>query len=702
MASLRLESALAAACMFGIVAAMAGAAGCDGEGDVSGARSCSLDRDCPDQNYCDAKGQCAKDCDPTAAQNTCASGQSCDPRGRCVDSAISCGTNDDCDGVAPSAPECDGTTSVIRNAVGRCLDQGMGPQCAYEDQRTPCLTGCNPESGVCNPDIDPCEGKTCDMPPATKCDNNTLVTYNASGMCSMTNGTCSYASQRMDCVAGCANNACKTGTCDGVTCDTAPAARCADDDPNLLITYDAAGMCEDNMGQPRCNYPSTLTNCAYAGGTCTAGACAGTKTQVGPLIVTEYMASPATPLNDFAHEWFEVTNTSADAVDLNGWILRSAGAGETFTVATSVMVAPGSSVVLGNGADPQGDGTAAPAINYGATLKLTGEDSIELVDPQGMTSDFVYWEGGAIMTGRSRKLSPAAMQTAEGNDSFASWCPSLADAFGPEGKNFGTPGAANTACAADPCATLGCTGKPADFCNAMGDAVKYTDAAPTCENTRFNNPFCDYKPMTTTCDKAATSCVAGTCEPFPTNLPMPGQVIITELMGNPDVVTDDKGDWLELYNTTDQELALFSLKIEDNETGGSYTSFTINNPALKIPAKSYLVFASSADPAVNGGIQNAVAMTTGLLKNSPTIDQATGKSTMRIRLVRPDMTVVDEAYYGAPATGASQQLSLPAYDGVADPAASNDADTSFCVGLTGYNGADKGTPGAANYDCANP
>lgn len=699
MRAVNFKGALAAAWMMGIVAAMGAAAGCEGEGNVTSEDSCALDRDCAAQRYCGAGGVCRQDCDPTASQNTCGAGKSCDSRGRCIDSAVSCGTNDDCDGVQPSPPACDGTTSVISAAIGRCLDQGMGPQCLYEDARTPCLNGCNPETGVCNPEIDPCATVTCNMPPSTRCDGNALVTYTAAGMCNMNNGMCTYASQRMDCVAGCANNACRMGTCDGVTCDMPPAARCADDNPNLLIAYGAAGMCEDNMGQPRCSYPTTLTNCAYAGGTCAQGACAGTKTQVGPLIITEYMANPASPLNEFNHEWFEITNTGAAAVDLNQWIIRSAGAGETFTIATSIMVAPGASVVLSNGNDPQGDGTAPPAVNYGATLKLTGEDSIELVDPQGMTSDFVYWEGGSIMNGRSRKLSPAAMQTSAGNDDFASWCPSLADAFGPEAKNFGTPGAANTACAADPCAALGCTGAPPNFCNAMGDAVVYTVAAPVCENTRFNNPLCDYEPMTMVCDKAATSCVAGVCTPFPTNLPMPGQVIITELMGNPAVVPDDSGDWLELHNTTDQELSLFSLKIEDNETGGSYTSFEINDPAMKIGPRGYLVFASSADPAVNGGIMNAVAITRGLLKNSPTIDPATMQSTMRIRLVRKDMTVIDEAYYGAPAEGVSQQLSLPAYDGVADPGASNDGPASFCAGAADYTPDNKGTPGAANVAC---
>jgi hypothetical protein len=699
-----MKSALATACMIGMIAAMGAAAGCDGEGDVSNARSCALDRDCPDRNYCGAGGQCQQDCDPTAVQSRCGAGKSCDARGRCVDSSVSCGTNDDCDGMAPSAPECDGPTSIIRAAIGRCLDVGMGPQCVYEDRRTPCVAGCNPESGECNPEVNPCEGKVCDMPPGTRCDGNALVTYQAMGTCNMNNGMCSYASQRMDCVAGCANNACRMGTCDGVTCNMPPEARCADNNPNLLISYGAAGMCEDNMGRPRCIYPSTLTNCAYAGGTCSSGACTGTKTQIGPVLVTEYMAQPAAPLNDFAHEWFEITNTGATAVDLNQWIVRSAGgAGETFTINVGpgvLTLMPGASIILGNSATPLGDGVTQAAVNYGDTLRLLGEDSIELVDPQGMTSDFVYWEGGAIMAGRSRKLSPAAMQTATGNDDFAAWCPSLTDPFGPEGKNFGTPGVANTPCAADPCAALGCTGQPANFCNGMGDAVVYTNPNPTCENTRFNNPFCDYKPMTTVCDKTMTSCVAGVCEPFPMNLPMPGQVIITELMGNPGAVPDDDGDWLELYNTTDQELSLFSMKIEDNETGGSYTSFRIDDPSLKIPARGYLVFASSADPAKNGNIMGAVAMTRGLLKNSPAIDPNTMLSTMKIRLVRPDMIVVDEAYYARPVEGASQQLSLPAYDGAANPAGANDDATSFCAGRTEYNATDKGTPGAANIDCA--
>ena len=67
------------------------------------------------------------------------------------------------------------------------------------------------------------------------------------------------------------------------------------------------------------------------------------------------------------------------------------------------------------------------------------------------------------------------------------------------------------------------------------------------------------------CPAATTLCVAGTCEPLPANLPTAGQLIITEVMGDP-VGVDSMGEWIEIYNTTDTQLALFSLVIEDDES----------------------------------------------------------------------------------------------------------------------------------------
>src|SRR5438132_12347197 len=72
----------------------------------------------------------------------------------------------------------------------------------------------------------------------------------------------------------------------------------------------------------------------------------------GPLLaITEVMAAP-TKVANAVGEWFEVYNGGTAAVDLKGYVITSGPTGtETHTIASTVVVAPGGYVVLGNTAD---------------------------------------------------------------------------------------------------------------------------------------------------------------------------------------------------------------------------------------------------------------------------------------------------------------------------------------------------------------
>ena len=71
---------------------------------------------------------------------------------------------------------------------------------------------------------------------------------------------------------------------------------------------------------------------------------------IGELVITEIMQNPTTT-PDADGEWFELTNTSAAAVDLDGLILRDDGA-DNFTVSGTLIVAPGGFVVFATNGDP--------------------------------------------------------------------------------------------------------------------------------------------------------------------------------------------------------------------------------------------------------------------------------------------------------------------------------------------------------------
>ena len=76
-----------------------------------------------------------------------------------------------------------------------------------------------------------------------------------------------------------------------------------------------------------------------------------------------------------------------------------------------------------------------------------------------------------------------------------------------------------------------------------------------------------------------------------------GDLIITEVMQNPDNVNDVDGEWFEIYNSTSDSINLNGLSVSDNGSD----SFTVNR-TLVIEAADYLVFGKNADSGTNGGV----------------------------------------------------------------------------------------------------
>lgn len=617
----------------------------------------------------------------------CDEGEICGSGDTCV--AVSdqaCSADSECTNIPE--PQCNGDELVTYGGV---CDGDDVQTCKYPAVTTEtCEAGCT--DGACNPN--PCENVTCDDPPAAQCSGNgELVEYEATGTCS--GGTCDYdrISPAQQCVHGCQDGACLTGPCDAEACDTPPAPEC---DGNTGIVYADSGTCTEEDGSASCSYDITYNNCDYLGGTCDAstGACTDTVTQVGGAMIVEIMANPAGRYES-SEEWFEVVNDSGSAIDLTDWTIRSGtstGTLEEHTLTSAPSFDDGARLVFANSADPADDGSVTPAYVYADITLNNNSDYIELVNANGEVVDRVFWEAGTMMDGKARKLDPNATD----NDDFSNWCPELDATFGVDGA-LGTPGAVNPACTADACGDVTCE-KPDDFCNADGDAVQYTADSADCQVSRFRNPYCDFMPSVVDCTDTEY-CLTGVCETVTGTLPGPGDIVFTEFMGDVTTRSDNVGEYLELYNTTDQELTLFTLAIQDNETGNSQDRFVVENPTATIPANGYAVFAVSTDSSINGGIQDAYLLADSPLKNSP------GAAGLVISLELQDGTVIDSAYYGEPPQGASQQLSLDAYtNGATNIAASNDTDANVCtatVSASGYGrGVDRGSPGTDNEVCS--
>ncbi|HSM72639.1 MAG TPA: ExeM/NucH family extracellular endonuclease [Anaerolineales bacterium] len=163
----------------------------------------------------------------------------------------------------------------------------------------------------------------------------------------------------------------------------------------------------------------------------------------------------------------------------------------------------------------------------------------------------------------------------------------------------------------------------------------------------------------------------------------PGDIVINEIMQNPNAVFDSAGEWFELYNTTSSAVDVNGWTIADNDID----SHVINNGGpLLIPAGGYLVLGNNTDTGTNGGAP---------------VDYSYGSSWFlsngadEVVLLDGSMAEIDRVEYdGGTAfpdpTGASMALS--------DPALDNNVGANWCTSTTPFGAGDFGTPGAAN-DC---
>jgi DNA/RNA endonuclease G (NUC1)/PKD repeat protein len=168
-----------------------------------------------------------------------------------------------------------------------------------------------------------------------------------------------------------------------------------------------------------------------------------TPPSAATIVINELMADPLNAAGGPSWgEWFEVRNTGAAPVDLQGWTISS-GADETDHVITSsVIVPPGGYRVLGRGFDPIQNGGITLDYNYftgSSTIFLDGTDFLALRDASGGVVDVVYWSNSVtFVKGITRGVRDATADNS--NVGGANWGHSTTT-FGD--GDFGTPGADN-------------------------------------------------------------------------------------------------------------------------------------------------------------------------------------------------------------------------------------------------------------------
>ena len=381
---------------------------------------------------------------------------------------------------------------------------------------------------------------------------------------------------------------------------------------------------------PRRPEPASMAVALLALGTLAAG-CGGGDGEVkcssglmaGDLVITEVMANPEGP--DEGQEWFEVFNPTTASLDLSGLTLEAAkgdGTSETtHKVRAGVAIEAGQYMVFGGTLEEVKPDWVDYA--YGADLGSLRNNGgrLRLKCAEALVDQVVYLD---TAEGASLSFDGAITPDAVANDDIDSWCESETP-FAQD--SYGTPGTANEAC---------------------GGVLP------------------------------PTKCMDGDQE-RDVVAPQPGDVVITEIMPNPDAVDDGDGEWFEVYVGADFDLNGLKVSTEAE----AWQDQVVALDCVPVTAGSYLVFAVNADPEVNGGL--------------PVVDQVVDVSLTNsdglLRLGYGEQ-VLDGISWGSASAGVSSALE----PSLTDPD-HNDDQQYWCAGETPYGDGDLGSPGAANASC---
>jgi len=373
------------------------------------------------------------------------------------------------------------------------------------------------------------------------------------------------------------------------------------------------------------------------------------------LLLTEIMIDPDI-VSDDVGEWFEIRNVGSLDIDLKDIEVRGPD-GDSFSFSTSVIVAPDAQVVIATSGDSAVNGGFQANYVYSIDdLKLSNEGGNLSLWVNNALIDSVIWDTFPNEKGHSISLDPSAFNATE-NDLAEHWC-AAADRFG--AGDYGSPGILNAACA--PVISDQDQDGVADTedCNPT-DASIYADA-PELLDDKDND-----------CD--------GWIDEHPPTL---GDLIITEIMDDPDPTDDDDGEWFEIQNISTDPIEILNLDISD--TGGE--SFVVED-AFILNANEILLFGASADSTRNDGIVPDYVFDTSIFHLGNDVDEV---------LLSFNGVLVDEVDYDSDfphQKGKSRSL-----DALGMSESRNDDAGYWCEGDGNYGlEGNQGTPGQSNDTC---
>ena len=595
----------------------------------------------------------------------CELGFECGPDGLCVKAAIPCARFEDC----PPEHFCDGQFCV--RAGGGCSDDvqcGPVSRCSDGECKDPPPTGsCAPEaiqslqvgvpyngttvgSPATNEDAT-CNGGTRLSPevvhafradvPGEHCASITAnsfdaVVYVRSGCQQPFGGGCVSAGQNLSFFTG-------AGTdtflfVDGIDGGDQPVS-------GTYTLSVVAGACPDCAVSSDCE----------SGSICKAGRCVAAPA-VGAVLITELLVNPPDGLGQDG-QWVELQAKGDSAVDLTGCALEQGA--ETYSL-DAVTIPGGDEYLLAGHLDVALNGGVNADSLLGIELSLEAPLRVRC-------NDVVVAEVGLnaprfqSFPDTSFGLSRDLFETDHINDPDA-WCAVVE----------GSPGQPNEVC--DRCEYMHCPPAPPNRCDSdfivrpsMTCATVEGQLAPACTIVNDRGP-CDYDGV----------CRNGVCQ----RQPVAKDVIFSELMIEPVARTERFGEWIELYNRTDDAMELDRCYLIDGPVENRLSN-------VRIEPKGFVVIGRSTDQQRNGGV--AVAQTT-------TVGLSNDRDALQLRC---GTTVIDRIQYAADDgfslfPGRSLALNPDHFE-----TGSNQQASAWCNGETAFGGADgdRGTPGQPNDRC---
>ncbi|MEZ5979109.1 MAG: lamin tail domain-containing protein [Planctomycetota bacterium] len=360
----------------------------------------------------------------------------------------------------------------------------------------------------------------------------------------------------------------------------------------------------------------------------------------GDLVVTEIMKDPSFAF-DADGEWFEILNTTAGPIDIDGFVVADDGSdSHTISNGGPLLVPAGGYVVLGVNGSCTANGGVALDYDYGTTASFNlsnGDDEIVLLDPNLKVIDRVAYDNGVTfpdVEGVSMALDVTKLNDVD-NDDGANWststCPLGVGCGLIYNADTGTPGAANDTCSTPP-------------------------------------------------------------PPVPT-----GDVIFVEVMKDPDQASDDAGEWFEVFNTTAS-----AIDLDGYTFSAGLQTFTVSG-TLVVPASGHQLFMRDVDALDNGGIDGAglgayeYDPNLGMLWNMGNGDET-------LRVFDAVGTLVGELAYDNGVTFPDTSGVAMGLDPMVAYTQANAAiGANWCNQTsTVPGGTDLGTPGSPNDLCAGP